>query len=261
MHPVDVTGLKKLITAGTVLILDKTRLTISYVNHKVRRCPRNITSKQGNTSLPLELWLHILDWAEFDVNSHQYALVQARCIEAGETGPTIVCRHVHTWDPCRNIESGCDVPEYELYLEEPEGQHIDLALKNPLVLLNPNGNNPVTKVPLKALQPGHAILYSKVEVPDIIAWLENGWCGLCFCRRIDTGHPAGMEICEMWSTQAGSRWSDYPSSMDCPLCIGFDYCEQSLIQENSGQYLPVEMMPEEEYCEWRSRRFRELGYA
>ncbi|KAF5008444.1 hypothetical protein FDECE_5276 [Fusarium decemcellulare] len=263
MRPVKLTRLEKLITAGTILILDETRLTIYYVNDIVCRCPGNITSKQGNKWLPLELWLEILDWAEFDINSHEHYLVQAQRIEPDGIEPTLVCTDIFDWETCGEIVAGCYAHDYEQYLEQPEEPHTKFQLKNPLVLKDPNGGNaPITRIPLRFLQPGHEILFFQVEVCDIIAWLENGICDLCMNdRTIDTGHTSGMEKREMWSSQVGARWSEYPCTMTCPLCIGKEYSEQSLVQAHPDQYSPDREMHEEDYDEWRDRRFRELGYV
>jgi hypothetical protein len=252
MRPVSSSRLDSRVRKKSILMLDITRLSVNYIENAA---PGNISSKQGSKYLPLEIWLEILDLAVQDDNSHKYRLVQPRSIEHSKAGPTtLICAEVPEWDTCGLLEDPTIVWNYEYYLARPHTCRPDVG-DRPFNL--PDDKAPVYRIPTAALD--KKMLFERLTVADVIAWVDQGECHLCNeARSFCTCCRYGIEVAEEWTsaTHLGDCWI----TMLCPLCIGVGFAEDSISMQQELLRSSNLDMTEDEYEEWVNERFTELGY-
>ncbi|KAF4986292.1 hypothetical protein FDECE_16025 [Fusarium decemcellulare] len=253
MRPVETSDIDLLVERGSILILDEDSLAVKFVGEIIHRSPSYISTKTGNKCLPTEIWMEILAWAELDANNHFYSPVYPVSVEQNGTESVLSCRFLDGWDPCGQIEKGRSIKVYEKYLKKPLQQ---LGDARPFDL--PDSNADGVMIPINLLTPDQEFLFHRIKVPDMIARLEEGECGLCGDGRWHCpGCRDGREILENFTSIVRSPGCGY--HMFCPLCIGVKYAEESLSQVGEG-WAKDEPMSDEEYEAWQMRRFAELGY-
>ncbi|KAK7427757.1 hypothetical protein QQZ08_005695 [Neonectria magnoliae] len=251
MRPVSLCSLDHRVEKKSILMLNITRLYLNYVESVV---PANISSKQGNKRLPLEIWHIIFEMAALNDKSHSYTLVQPQSLKQSKAGfTTLLCAEIPEWNTCGNLEDPHLVWYYEHYLTNPyscpEG-----GGDRPFRL--PDNESAVFRIPTAALD--KKILFEKLAIPDVIAWTEQGVCDFCGGgRTFCAGCRDGKQIAEEWTS--ASHLGDCAIRMLCPLCMGADFAEDSIsMQQELLKDRPE--MSEDEYDAWENRRFAELGY-
>lgn len=252
MRPINDSELDELIQRKPILMLDIDRLTINFIDNIVRQSPARIRTKQGNKTLPLEIWLEILEWAKL---WSLHALVQPQGLEDGSTN-TLICAAIPEWNACGQLEYGWEVENYEYYLDQPgDGPDDDRPFPLPQTLEKVS----TYKVPITALNQDDRMLCGDLTVPDVIAWAEDGECCLCGeGRYICAGCGSGPKITEDFSLNWVSGNCYY--KLLCPLCIGVDDTREGLWQTDSDNEGEEGFFTEEEYSNWITSRFKELGY-
>ncbi|KAK7409162.1 hypothetical protein QQX98_008655 [Neonectria punicea] len=251
MRPLNRCSLDHRVEKKSILMLDLTRLYLNYVENVV---PANISSKQGNKRLPLEIWHIILEMAAQHDKSHIYTLVQPQSLEQSNGGPTtLLCAEIPEWNRCGDLEDPTVVWYYGYYLTNPYGSP-EGGGDRPFRL--PDDESAVFRIPTAALD--KKILFEKVTVPDVIAWAEQGVCDFCGGgRRFCCGCGGGRQIAEEWTL--AEHVGDCAIRMLCPLCMGVAFAEYSILMQQDLER-DCEDMTEEEYDAWEVSRFAELGY-
>ncbi|KAI8716326.1 hypothetical protein NCS52_00925800 [Fusarium sp. LHS14.1] len=254
MKPVDPTKLDKLLQNNPILMLDAIELSAKFIETTVRRSPDFITTKKGKKTLPLELWLEIIEWTrEWSWN----ILVQPQRLEEGSTN-TIVCTAIPSWNPCACLKNASAVRAYESYLDRPgDGPDENRPFRLPQDLTE--DEDWTWKVPATALSQEKMILCGELIVPDVIALVEDGKCYTCVQgRSICPGRGFGYQIAEGFGFYQVSGDSSY--SLLCPLCIGLEYAAEDLCLTDERNKGEEGCLTDEEYADWVQSRFRELGY-
>ncbi|RSL62811.1 hypothetical protein CEP53_004612 [Fusarium sp. AF-6] len=252
MRPIDSSELDELIQRKPILMLDLDRLTINFIDNIVRQSPGHITTKQGNKRLPLEIWLEILEWAKL---WYRHALMQPQGLDDGSTN-TLICFEIPEWEACGQLEDDSAVRNYQYYLDRPgDGPDDD----RPFLLPQTLDNILTYKVPITALNKDDRMLYGDLTVPDVIAWAEDGECGLCGQGRyICAGCGGGRQITENFFFDWASGDCSY--RLLCPLCIGLKNARKGLWQEEARHEGKEGYFTDEEYDAWVQGLFQELGY-
>ncbi|KAJ3460716.1 hypothetical protein MRS44_011583 [Fusarium solani] len=172
MKPADPTKLNQLLQRKSILMLDAIGLTVNFIDTIVRQSPGLITTKKGKKTLPLELWLEILEWTR---EWSWHLLVQPQGLEDGSTN-TLICAKIPEWNPCGRLQDNSDLEVYEYYLNQPgDGPNDDRPFTLPQTL----DKDSTWKIPVTALGQEDMILCGDLRVPDVIARVENGECGIC----------------------------------------------------------------------------------
>lgn len=254
MRPVSCSSLDSRVEKKGILMLDVTLLFLNYIESVV---PANISSKQGNKQLPLEIWRNIIDLAARDNNSHIYFLVQPRSLEQSKAGSTtLICTGVPKWKRCGSLTNFNLVWNYEYYLARPHGCPQGGG-DRPFILPGDEATVVVFRIPTTALE--KKILFERLTVPDVISWAEQGECYLCDGARIFcAGCRDGMEVAERWTSAANI--GDCSVRMLCPLCMGVDFAEGSISMQQALRWESDTEEMEDKYDAWANRRFAELGY-
>ncbi|KAM5377527.1 hypothetical protein ACJZ2D_004896 [Fusarium nematophilum] len=265
MKPVTLSRLDSLFEHKPVLLLDIARLSINLINSSVNRSPGSISSKPGNKQLPLEIWLMILAFAAEKPKLVRFNLVQPQSLEHSNGASTLVCARIPGWDACGMLEGLESVWNYEYYLQRPNGSHNFDFEKNkgtrPFDLPTANNGDVATifRIPTAVLERDSQMLFVRITVPDIIAWVERGECDLCGgSRRFCAGCRDGSKIAEEWTswTNAG----DCGVRILCPLCIGVEFANESIGRQRELDWSDAaDAAEEDEYIEWKNTRLRELG--
>ncbi|EWY95213.1 hypothetical protein FOYG_04323 [Fusarium oxysporum NRRL 32931] len=174
---------------------------------------------QGNKTLPTELWIDILDLAELYVYKNTYKLVYGieiilKSTNGNRTEPTLICNVPEEWKECEELTNGDLVNVYEK------------CLKDPAITKTARGN--AYSIPVSHLRFQGYFLFHNIEVPDIIARLENGNCSLCLGDQFldiylyNTRENANF-FCGAVLSQGNCGHDDI-----CPLCLGAEYANKYL---------------------------------
>ncbi|EEU43578.1 uncharacterized protein NECHADRAFT_82508 [Fusarium vanettenii 77-13-4] len=239
MKPVDPTKLDKLLQDKPVLMLDVNELSANFIETTIRRSPDFITTKKGKKTLPLELWLEILEWTRrWSCN----LLVQPQRLEEGSID-IIVCAEIPSWKPCACLKNASAVRAYESYLDQP-GDGPDE--NRPFCLPQDITEDSTWKIPVTALSQDDMILCGELRVPDVIAFFEDGKCYTCGQGRIICpGCGFGYQIAESFGFYQVS---------------GLEYTAEDLCLTDERNEGEEGCLTDEEYDAWVQSRFRELGY-
>jgi hypothetical protein len=268
MKPVKSKHPEGLLERNTVLILDFTGWTTSYIRSIIGRSTKHIATKEGNKTLPAELWLQILSLVESDVNQPHYRLVypvemSSVQLDGQISEPSFVCNSIKEWRAFGNIRTGNELYFYESYIRNPsyepekeEGE--EDPPKSPFEISKQVLPDRSFNIPLSHLDSEEPFLYHRVEAPDVIARLENGDCKLCDGgeRHFCAGCWDGRQVMEAFTSHYRA---DCSIRMLCPLCVGSEYAERS-INETSDFWRSAGKMSDEEYEEWIDKRMKDLGY-
>ncbi|EFX04564.1 hypothetical protein CMQ_1492 [Grosmannia clavigera kw1407] len=180
-----------------------------------------------------------------------YVLARPRCMEDGDEGPLFVCDENQKRDQCGDIKTvlRSTVRVYEPDLNSPDSSELH-DNEAPFTFEEPNAEDRgvTIEIPMLTINSDITVLYEQIWVPDIISWVEYGRC--------NGGREAAQNFIS-WRVPG-----DCGAYLFCPLCIGIEYAEESLWQNEShyGKYEDDEVMNNEDYNEWRIKRLRELGY-
>ncbi|KPM35584.1 hypothetical protein AK830_g10980 [Neonectria ditissima] len=260
MKAVESKNLDKVVEQGSILILNKTCIGPGFVDTLVRASPRNVSTQQQNTQLPLEIWLHILDFATSQQD--EFCLVRPRSVEQDSNGPCLICDEIKPKLRYGYARSGSDVEIWEYCLETPDCVSEYSEKRQLFDLPEASDSNPKIKIPASTFESKIRTLFASVTVPDVISRIENGSCGLCdesglLCGGCRDGRRAYERF------MSSTRYTpDCVAKFLCPLCIGVEWAEESLRQcgDEYGGFDEDSMMSAKEYRAWRKRRYRELGY-
>ncbi|RBR26015.1 uncharacterized protein FIESC28_01288 [Fusarium coffeatum] len=267
MIPVKEEDLKKLLKDHTMLILDLTHQIINYIKNIICRSPQHIATKEGNKTLPAELWLEILSWAELNINRHKYSLVypvkvSSIQIRGDERESALVCNIVESWKKFGELKSGTDREYYEGYLANTlhvpiPGRYDDEPPENPFKISRTVTPDKSVTIPVSQLDLEMPILYQDFDTVDVIGKLEDGNCGICEGERLILATDDDLVYC---MTSLEHYEYDKCTWMLCPLCIGSGWADDCARQTNLREDEDEERMSEEEFNEWLNNRLRDLGY-
>ncbi|KAH7179299.1 uncharacterized protein B0J16DRAFT_402694 [Fusarium flagelliforme] len=268
MIPVKEEDLNDLVKEHTMLILDLTRQTTDYINNIICRSPTHIASKEGNKTLPAELWLEILSLAELNITKHKYSLVypvEVSSIQTRGDKPenALVCNIVERWRKFGKLKSGTDREYYEGYLTSP--LHIpipdryDEPPKNPFKISKTVTPDKAIRIPVSQLDLEMPILYRDFDTVDVISKLEDGNCGICEGDRLMLTTDDDLIYC---MTSLERFEYDRCTWMLCPLCIGSGWASECARQTNlrEDEDEDEDRMSNDEWNVWKNDRLRELGY-
>ncbi|UPK95712.1 hypothetical protein LCI18_006647 [Fusarium solani-melongenae] len=220
MRPVTPSRLDSVVERKEVCILSTTWFTIQFVSSLINHSPGNIATKQGNKRLPLELWREIIAWAEMDLKSGNYCLVQVHRLEERGAKRILSCAKITEWNRCGLLESEDAADEYRKHLRFPgEGDEP----KRPFVLADTSNSDSLIRIEESLLLPENEILFYRLHVYDVVARIEHGDCSFCKDKRwVDYyGEQGG---CRFYGGYFSSRpnYLSYfeDTTMGCPICIG-----------------------------------------
>ncbi|KAF5251274.1 hypothetical protein FANTH_3566 [Fusarium anthophilum] len=282
MFPVQSQDLEGLVKLNSILILDVDWWGASYLRNIVAHGSAHITTKQGNKILPPELWLDIIDRVESYVDGNTYKPVYGvkltpGSMDASGTESALVCNVLEEWTKCGDLTGGNRVNAYEkclhdpFYKLDPEKDETDENEKYYFIITKTVEKNSYS-IPVSHLRLKGDFLFRNIEVPDIIARLEDGDCHLCWGQRsLDINRA---DNCEDASFFCGGvlchRWCYHETI--CGLCIGGDYASDHLDimfakcegahsdDEEEEEDTEEEKMEKKNFRKRLKRRFQELGY-
>ncbi|CAG7559908.1 unnamed protein product [Fusarium equiseti] len=280
MLPVKEKHLEDLLDCHSILLLDLTYWSTSHIRSIVQRDPTHIATKKGNKTLPMELWLDILDEADEDEDEHEYCLVypiqmSSVQINGEEPEPALVCNIVEQRAHFGRIKNGVELECYETWLDRPLTEYEEeeddneeddydeddfetyKVPKNPFTISTTVLPGKSVTIPISDLNFESPFLYRKLGVPDVISWIHHGDCKLCGSR--DRHFCAGCGGCRVLNKfDYGDRHGgDCALRMLCPLCIGVEYAQRSFVYD---PYDDTDEAKSRSYIKWFSDRKRELGY-
>ncbi|KAM0344458.1 hypothetical protein ACHAPU_007430 [Fusarium lateritium] len=198
MKPVSKRHVSQLLELGSILILDETLWSVSYINHLICRNPANVSTKIGHKTLPTELWLQILSWAQLRLRSHQFTLIYAvgtGLVQdgAGREELALICNEVKEWRACGELRNGAIIDVYQKYLWNPSyvpttqdrgeilahyrryGEHVikieDIA-ECPFKVTKTAEDDAIS-IPISHLGFETRFLFRSIKVPDMISFLEG----------------------------------------------------------------------------------------
>ncbi|KAF5599298.1 hypothetical protein FPANT_3581 [Fusarium pseudoanthophilum] len=284
MLPVESKDLERLVKFNSILILDVDCWGVSYLRNILAHGSAHITTKQGNKTLPPELWLDILDRVEYYIDENTYKPVYGVAITPGSTNGSgtesaLVCNVLENWRKCGDITYGnmvslyhrcIDIPSYKL---DPKKHDVDQD-EEPFFNITKTVQGNAYSIPVSHLRFQGDFLFDNVEVPDMIARCEDGWCSLCGGDRyLESARPSRREEALMFCNETEFHRQCYWHGVVCPLCIGGEYADAYLeILKSSCRNCEYDDVEKEEETEeerlekkrtrnWIRERYRDLGYG
>ncbi|KAF5543906.1 hypothetical protein FMEXI_6840 [Fusarium mexicanum] len=280
MKPVETEDLESLVKLNSILIFDIDRWGASYLRNILSHGPSHITTKQGNKTLPTELWLEILDLTEITVNENTYKLVYGiesthKSTNGSRIEPTLICNVLDERKGCTELRDGYDVWLFEKCLRDPSFTDIRGRQDKepfPFLRITKSARENAFSISVSHLRFQEDFLFHNIKVPDIIARLEDGDCHLC-------GGDRSLDLCRSDNRENASlfyagvlshRWCHH--STICGLCIGADYASDHLDimfgkcegahsdDEEEEEDTEEEKMEKKSFRKRLKRRFQELGY-
>ncbi|KAL9579221.1 MAG: hypothetical protein Q9212_005232 [Teloschistes hypoglaucus] len=242
MYPLEHTDLKDIWLEEKPIFLLNTALL------PIRQVIRQIQKDNVRGNLPIEIWCMIVN--EYMKSCKpDYKSVQPISITSSPGKQVIHCRGVDV--DMERFEDEANVIEVDKWLEFPglyedsnRDTVSDTATLYDIVFLE--SSTSALRMP--------KCLFSRVSVPDVIAFLLGGECWLCEKER---GICPG---CTGWFAQKFDAFMDCGVSLACPLCMGLEF--MAIDEEYQEKYYRTEPPSEEEAA--RDKRFRnrliELGY-
>ncbi|KAI1453115.1 hypothetical protein F4805DRAFT_478744 [Annulohypoxylon moriforme] len=224
MRPVQITDVsRKVVTQDSLLLLNIIKSGPRYVRQLLARNGSSIRSK-GGISLPNKIWSIILNFARGD-NEDKFCLVKAELVSTSPDVTVLRCFR-HEFDPRNGQEdefSAGSLPDqesvwdFEKYLECATSSTTEtLSIKLPKLSRLSGPDNTFDFV-LDTTSKNRC-LYAFLNVPDIIAHIENGACDVCGEDRfICPGCTGG--VAEMFDAFMGCG-----VDLACPLCMGLELC-------------------------------------
>ncbi|KAL6923284.1 hypothetical protein FSST1_000558 [Fusarium sambucinum] len=269
MKHVDRKDVKRLTNRNAILLLDLTSWTVAYIDHIISGSSKNIATKEGNKTLPAELWYEIFSWAEDDLRQHVRRLVYpvemtSVQLDGKTTEPAVVCNIIDEWRRYGDIKNNSDLVHYENYLispwydpEQMEGQPPppECPFFNISKTILPDQS---FTIPIRELNVWRYFLFWRIKAPEVISWTEFGECKLCnphrreFCAHCESGILEDFTSMDRYMVERGT-------AMFCPLCIGPEYATYSVFYQTLHQG-PTDERSKEEYRGWQRARLKGLGY-
>lgn len=289
MLPVESKDLERLVKLNSILILDVDCWGASYLRNMLAHGSANITTKQGNKTLPPELWLDIIELVEYYIDENTYKPVYGVAITPGSpngspngngTESSLVCNVLEEWTKCGDLTDGNMINAYDrclhkpYYKLDPEKDWIDKGEKYYFVITETVQEDSYS-IPVSHLRFKGDFLFRKIGVPDMIARCEDGECSLCGGDRyLDSARPTNREEALMFCNETEFHRQCYWHGVVCPLCIGGEYADAYLeILKSRCRNCDYddddeeEEETEEERAEknrtrnWIRERYQELGYG
>ncbi|KAL9570337.1 hypothetical protein ACKAV7_005543 [Fusarium commune] len=283
MKPVKTQDVESLVELNSILILNVDRWGASYLRNILAHGSPHITTEQGNKTLPTELWLDILDLAELYVDKNTYKLIYGieislKSTNGNRTEPTLICNVLEEWKECGELTNGDLVNVYEKCLKDPayeinpENDRVEENLE-PFFTITKAAREDAFTIPVSHLRFQGDFLFHDIEVPDMIARLENGMCSLCINScSVDIYLYDSRENASFFCGAVLSHGNCCHDAI-CPLCLGADYayeyldvmygkCEDrwSDDEEEEEEDTEEEKMAKERFRKRLRERYRELGY-
>ncbi|KAF5622976.1 hypothetical protein F52700_10288 [Fusarium sp. NRRL 52700] len=284
MLPVKFQDLEDLVKLNSILILDVDCWGTSYLRNILAHGSAHITTKQGNKSLPTELWLDIIDRVEDRINKNTYKPVYGVAITPGSTNGSgtesaLVCNVLEKWNKCGNLTGGNRIygynsllldPSYKL---DPDNDDIGRDEESYFTITKTVQENSYS-IPVSHLRHKGDFLFRNIEVPDMIARCENRECSLCGgYRYVYSSRPHRYDKILMFCNEVEFHRRCSWHGVVCPLCIGDEYADTYLeiLNSNCRNYdyddddeeeeTEQETLEKESTREWLRERYRELGYG
>ncbi|KAF5687286.1 hypothetical protein FCIRC_2415 [Fusarium circinatum] len=285
MFPVESQDLEGLVKLNSILILDVDWWGASYLrNILAQGGSAHITTKQGNRTLPPELWLDIIDRVESYLDENTYkpfycVEMTPKSMDGSGTESALVCNVLEEWTKCGDLTDGNRINAYEKCLHDPsykldpEKDWIDEKEKYYFIITKTVKKNSYS-IPVSHLRLKGDFLFRNIEVPDMIARCEGGECSLCGGERyIYSGRPAEYEEFLMFCNGVEFHRRYYWHGVICPLCIGGEYADAYLEILRSGcrdydydddeeeEETEEESLEKKRIRDWLWERYQELGYG
>ncbi|KAF4985719.1 hypothetical protein FDECE_16359 [Fusarium decemcellulare] len=190
-EPVVAGNIPALLQVKPVLLLDKACFGPNFVDVLVHQSLTLVTSKLRHQTLPLELWRRILDFTTSEPTKHQYCLVRPHYLEHDACGNmTLACTEVIQQAAFGDIKSETDIGAYLQFLVRP---HLDTwhGVPNPFASPQQSKEGRPVKISAASLESRVKLLFTRLNILDIIARVEGGRCNVCKgSRRVLCGDPA-----------------------------------------------------------------------
>ncbi|KAF5649494.1 cuticle-degrading protease [Fusarium tjaetaba] len=285
MKAVESKDLESLVRLNSILIFNVGCWGVSYLRNILSHGPEHITAKQSNKTLPTELWLEILNLAEIRINKNTYKLVYGIEITEKSTNgstiePTLICNVLEEWKDCGELESGDHVEVYEKCLKDPsyeidpEKDRVEKDIE-PFFKITKTALENAYRIPVSHLRFQGDFLFHNIEVPDIIARLEYGFCNLCINgRSLDIYLYDARDRASFFCGAVLSHGSCGHDAI-CPLCLGYEYADEYLDvmygkcadrysdeeEEEEEEDTEEEKMAKERFKKRLQKRYQDLGYG
>lgn len=248
--------IEKLVRDKPMLLLNKTRFSFSFICSIVYQSPNLISTREGKKTLPMELWLMIIDFALQDENEDDFTLARPRDLQpstdgADHEGQVLICDEYEHHTECNGLAVDEVLTEF---LKDPDTTKGVAQVRDSLPSLT--GHTFAVNLNLLSEDSKPEFLYWDLEIPDIISWLKYGSCWLCGgARELCPG-------CGTWADHILAERFRCGYDVACPICIGTNY---------AGEYFSLlhtmdtdgEEVTEEEWDELETEvteRKKQLGY-
>lgn len=283
MKPMKTQDLDSLVKLKSILVFSVDCWSASYLRNVLTHGSTHITTKQGNKTLPTELWIDILDLAELYVYKNTYKLVYGidislKSTNGDRTEPTLICNALEEWKECGELTNGDLVNVYEkcltdpAYEIDPEKNRVEEDME-PFFRITETARENAYSIPVSHPCFQGYFLFHNIEVPDIIARLENGNCSLCLGDQ-------SLDIYLYNTRENASLFCGAVLSQDncghdaiCPLCLGAEYANEYLDvmygkcedrwsddEEEEEEDTQEEKMAKARFRKRLRERYGELGY-
>ncbi|KAF5662708.1 hypothetical protein FHETE_7814 [Fusarium heterosporum] len=232
MRPVSSKEVHKLLKWRPLLLLNKTLFGPAFVDSIVRRSSAHITSKGGN-GLPLELWCSILQFSQSS-DSNDYALVRPQIIARGtDGGKELICQKFKRWTSFGTIKTLEGIENCNLLLAHPDKHRV--GLHNPFNSPHSREYGRPVSIPVEALDSKVNFLHVRLEVPDVIKYLEGGSWNTCLDERIIGRFGKRYAIANWLLHEHDDLNRHYYIMMLCPVCVGAEHALSEL-KRRPGTY-------------------------
>ena len=276
-----------------LMLFNRDLIGLRYVEQLLLYKLSNITT-EGGKQLPREVWDKIIEFAwpeEFKPFCFAQAIALRRCPKA----ELLQCREVFVQrlQPYPTTRCGAfihreDVNEFEEFARTPtlfssmhelyEDFHREI---DGLMAMHPEEEHtPASQyddedpfeiyfTPIDDILPrDYTCLFADLTVPDVIAWVEDGFCRACMSGSLLRGAGAGWQSCRYICPACSNRECPicggpcFPCGVQvpCPLCIGVDISEEH--EEFFAKYKDGSAPEEEEIAlaDRLQQRMNQLGY-
>lgn len=257
---------KHVLNSEAMLLLSKARFGLSLIDISVHQHPSFVSTIKEKTTLPLEIWNHIITYAL--EGPLRCVLVRPRALQREEPVDRDQKEHTEKRGYTSSQALICDqykqrvrggsireeqYPGYRAFLD---GHPIDTQYGVP----PPKPRNKSFAIDLDLIDNQQVsrvqILFWRLKLPDVIAWYERGQCGFCDSRRHI--HIDYLRQCQY------DPWRYHGSSEDervpCPLCIGIGFTNRALSLLGHIGKPRGNKQQQHEFNTLLAERFQALGY-
>ena len=251
------------------LLLD---VSIFNTRHVGSLLSRNAITSQAGQTFPSEIWLKIFHYMEED-NRRDTRFCLARPLKAtvGRDYTTLKCEvNLSALNfKLADIGSREEILELEDLFNDPDNQKaVSVAENLPtlparethksssfyITIANEDSDKHTSTSLAHKFLPN--CLYHQLEVPDIIAFLQDYDCGVC-------GADSGHTICPGCTGGVAQRFDAFMGcgiGLACPSCLGLDFMKEDseLLRAYHWEEMPKEV--EEAREKKMERRLERYGY-